>query len=510
MPPARRSSPILLVVLASLYSPLAAGASLPGELIRLRDFWWPLGLMLAIGLGSYACWRAFGAHAEKAALGAVTVVLAYSWFGWAVTVSDGFDPMMLALSLVGIGCLLIGMATTHRRRPLLLAFLLRMALVLVLWNTAGIAWALGHAGRVPAPRVAANIAAPTTPSREAPDIYLILLDKYTGSAVLRTQYGFDNGAFETALRQRGFVVPAHPRPNYTHTFLTLGSMLNVRYVDDLTRWLGASSEWGPGYPLIENNRVMAFLHGRGYQVVTFPTEFGGTRQNRYADLQLPAPKDVRPEVEAVWSRQTATPVLWSLWSRLTGGEMEVLPYLPSSPALMDWRFQVLGRLPDASAHPLFVFAHLLTPHEPYIYDARCQPRPSFWPLTDEAQGVVARAYVAQIQCVNAKLLVAVDTILALSRTPPIILLQGDHGHGRLGRLLPNWGDASPAAREDRTSVFAAYLLPRLPADSVPADISPVNLMRLVLRQYFGADLPSLPEATYWSAAGHPYIFTRVH
>ena len=510
MPPARWFSPILLVVLASLYSPLVAGASVTGELIRLRDFWWPLGLMLAIGIGTYACWRAFGADAEKAALGAVTVVLTYSWFGWAVTVSDGFDPLRLALSLVGIGCLLTGLFATPRRFSLLVAILFRMAVVLVLWNAVAIAWALGHAGRVPPPRVPANIAAPEDPGGERPDIYVILLDKYTGSAVLRAQYGFDNAPFEAALRQRGFVVPAHARPNYTHTFLTLASMLNVRYLDDLTGRHGASGDWGTVYPLIENNRVMAFLHDRGYRLVTFPTEFGATRRNRYADLQLPAPRDVRPELQAVWSHQTAGPVLLTLWSRLTGGVMEVPPYLPSQPALMDWRFHALASLPDTSGHPLFVFAHLLTPHEPYVYDARCHHRPSFWPLTDAAGDVVARAYVAQIQCVNQKVVAAVDTILARSRTPPIILLQADHGHGRLGRLLPSLDQASPAAREDRTSVFAAYLLSRIPPDSVPADISPVNVMRLVLRRYFGADLPPLPEATYWSDSRHPYIFTRVH
>jgi hypothetical protein len=34
-------------------------------------------------------------------------------------------------------------------------------------------------------------------------------------------------------------------------------------------------------------------------------------------------------------------------------------------------------------------------------------------------------------------------------------------------------------------------------------------MRLVLRYYFGADLPRLEDASYWSPTVAPYQFTRI-
>jgi hypothetical protein len=356
--------------------------------------------------------------------------------------------------------------------------------------------------------VDAGIATTVPGVQPAPDIYLILVDKYSRSDLLAERYGFDNRPFESELRRGGFVIPPAARANYVHTFLALAGMLNVEYLDDLSSSFGKSLHWELTYPLIENNRVAAFLHEHGYRVVTFPTEFGGTRQNRYADLQLPAPRDVRSEVQAAWWHVTALPVVHELACHAVSCASENPPYAPASTDLMDWRFRMLASLPDSSGHPLFVFAHLLTPHEPYVYDEHCDHAAPYWPRSDTGTRVPA-AYVAQVQCANAKLLEVVDSIRVRSRVPPVILLQADHGHARLGRDIPPIGEANHEAIRDRTSVFAAYLLPGIPADSVPADVSPINMMRLVLRHYLGADLPPLPERTYWSSTGMPYVFTPV-
>jgi hypothetical protein len=40
-------------------------------------------------------------------------------------------------------------------------------------------------------------------------------------------------------------------------------------------------------------------------------------------------------------------------------------------------------------------------------------------------------------------------------------------------------------------------------------VTPVSALRLVLRHYFGADLPPLPDASYWSSNDRPYDFARV-
>jgi hypothetical protein len=49
----------------------------------------------------------------------------------------------------------------------------------------------------------------------------------------------------------------------------------------------------------------------------------------------------------------------------------------------------------------------------------------------------------------------------------------------------------------------------VPRDSIPERISPVNAARLLLRQYFCADLPALEDWTFWSSAAQPYLFEKV-
>ena len=60
-----------------------------------------------------------------------------------------------------------------------------------------------------------------------------------------------------------------------------------------------------------------------------------------------------------------------------------------------------------------------------------------------------------------------------------------------------------------THAFAAYALPGLPAESLPEGMTPVNVVRLVLRHYLNADLPPLPDRSYWSPTNQPFAFTQV-
>jgi hypothetical protein len=363
----------------------------------------------------------------------------------------------------------------------------------------------GLALEAPLPRGGAASA-----ERRPPDIFLLVLDKYTGSSVLAARYGFDNRPFEDSLRARGFLVPARARANYVHTSLALAAMLNLDYLDSLPGRFGEEEEdWRLVYPLIEDHRLAAFLRRRGYGYVFFPSAFPPTRQSRIADAQLPSPSQIRPEFEAVWLWTTPVQAAHLLACRMLGCRVYGFSYTPESADLLDWK---LARLPGLAGaeRPIFVFAHLTLPHEPYVYDRTCAHREPYWPLDDSVDTLaVKRAYVEQIECLNRKLLVLVDALRKRSSTPPVILLQSDHGHGRLGRIAPALDATAPWQVAERRAIFAAYALPGVSPDAVYDSISPVNATRLVLRHYFKADLPPRADVTYWSAWARPYRFTRL-
>jgi arylsulfatase A-like enzyme len=188
----------------------------------------------------------------------------------------------------------------------------------------------------------------------------------------------------------------------------------------------------------------------------------------------------------------------------------LLPYILESAESFDWKFEQLSRL-ARSAEPLFVLAHLTLPHEPYLYAGDCTRIPPYWPVRDDGPEAerVKQAYVAQLQCVNRKLGRLVNDLEHASARPLVVLLQSDHGHGRLGRDQPPLEDAPPDRVAERIDIFAAYHLPGAPADLVHDSIGPVNAMRAVMRHYFGFPLPPLEEASYWSGYLRPYQLTRV-
>jgi hypothetical protein len=78
------------------------------------------------------------------------------------------------------------------------------------------------------------------------------------------------------------------------------------------------------------------------------------------------------------------------------------------------------------------------------------------------------------------MLTIISEILANSTTPPIIIIQGDHGFGE--------GDNFP--------ILNAYYLPGIDPGVLYPTISPVNSFRLIFNEYFGSNLIQLPDQSF--------------
>ena len=95
----------------------------------------------------------------------------------------------------------------------------------------------------------------------------------------------------------------------------------------------------------------------------------------------------------------------------------------------------------------------------------------------------------------------------------MIILQADHGSGWL-TIDPIRGyslsarQATPEQLGERLGIFAAYLFPG--ADTaVSSDISPVNVLPLVLNALFGQQVDLLPDHSYWSTYQDPLSLTQI-
>ncbi|MGH7525142.1 MAG: hypothetical protein ACREMX_00400 [Gemmatimonadales bacterium] len=516
-----RSGPLPFYPVAfAIYPPLALAAENAGELLALCSLVTPIVASAVVALAALTLLSRIIREVHKRALIATVVsyaVTCYGYFKGMLSTIPALSPLAaddVALPIWGLLALSVSLQLYRVHWPLRgsYAFLNLTSLILLTFPAYTLAAHRGFGDAppaVPEPLVARASDDPRASVR--PDIYFLMLDKYTGSSSLRTNYEFDNGPFEARLRDRGFFVAAHSRTNYVHTFQVLASMLNWEYLDSPPREGPTQHEYlHSSYERIESNRTWQFLKQRGYRFVFFPTGLPATARNRLADVQLPDPRYATSEFQVAWLHTTVAPVIARWRCRVVRCIDDAFPYTPEPAARIDWKFQRLATLPG-SPGPLFVFAHILVPHEPYIYNADCSHRTAFWPANDFGinEPKVKHAYVAQLICVNRKVLQLIDQLIRRSPTPPVIILQSDHGHGRLGRVPPPFHQARRENVRERVDIFAAYHLPAGGEVVVHDSISPVNVFRGVLRHYFGANLPPLEDITYWSAWEEPYRFTRI-
>jgi hypothetical protein len=398
------------------------------------------------------------------------------------------------------------------RRPTLLdraeRFLTLTSGMLLAWLVLSIGLAQYRSARVI--RESAVVRRVTEPIRTRPeakvgpkrDIYLIILDEYANAEVTGRLFGFDNHVFLDSLRQLGFVVPA-VHSNYCHTFLSVPSMINASHIVGLSGELGRKSvdRTVTDY-LVRHNRTVPFFKSQGYQYALFPTlGWEATRHDQRADIEFHTRQEIDPARGVLRSGLRDVLTKTSLLKFIDWGTGRLnRDYLTRT-------LTGIAQIPKAPG-PVFTFAHVMSPHDPYVFDRNCGP------AHQEAGGSRkqrdAAAYVEQIQCLNRKVLDLVTTVLRTSELPPVILLQGDHGSKT---LLP-YKDRTPdhitlAAGKERLGAFGAYYLPDHGSEVFGDSVTIVNVMGNVLRFYLGADLPREPDDMYLSVHRAPFAFKQV-
>jgi hypothetical protein len=327
-----------------------------------------------------------------------------------------------------------------------------------------------------------------------PNIYYFVFDRYAGDETLRTHHAWDNGKFLGALEDRGFVVPERAYTNYPTTTLSLASTMNMTYLDPLASAVPPDYQLlVPFHEAIKSSRLVHALKGAGYSYAHIGSWWDPTRTSALATTRI----QTLPVSE--FGRVILTTTALAPVAREVLGLGE-LPVLHRRVALE--QFDALGRVATMRG-PKFVFAHILMPHPPYVFtkdgDTKVeQPR---------TVGTKMAAYVDQLKYTNAKILKALDQILAVD-PDPVIVIQADEGPNPLYGSLnhPDWPNADGKSIVTKYQILAAFRLPGVPPTAVADTVTSVNTFRFVLSHYLGADLEPLPDRMFGSKKGAPYRF----
>lgn len=346
-----------------------------------------------------------------------------------------------------------------------------------------------------------------------PDIYYIIVDGYAREDTLRQVYEYDNKPFLSFLEGEGFYIAEDSRSNYAQTGLSLGSSLNMDYLEQLLssgeKNTGRESVW----QIIEHNEARRLLESLGYTTVAFSTGLAGTEWND-ADIYLTA-GSVDEDLGLVGANPFESLLIATSLLRLPSDGVVALPrFVPDvrypyevHRARIRNIFDQLQDLPEVEG-PKFVFAHIISPHAPFVFAADGSPITPNVPFTlrftydagDPAAADYIEGYRDQTAFVNAELEKAIRAIVANSEVPPVILLQGDHG--------PDSNSGRQSYVQERMTNLNAYLLPT-GTEALYPGLTPVNSFRIVFNELFGGDYPILPDRVLYSQYDAPYDFHDV-
>jgi hypothetical protein len=381
-------------------------------------------------------------------------------------------------------------------------------------NVAGIslvALAIGSAA-ITAERIkqeAAKVAslAPVSSTRtegRSPDVFYIILDGYGRSDQLKRVIGLDNSPFIKALVERGFVVANQSHSNYCQTEISLASSLNMEYVQSLVRPTGQPmADRSLLDRLIDRSSVSAEFGRRGYRYLAITTGFPA--------LEFASADVVLPEQQ---HRLLLGAALLDLTPFARNAFIRQSQFQSRRDALKEG-FQSLKSLGANVARPRFVVVHILAPHPPFVFGAEGQPiQPammfgysdgSHYRAGGGSESSYREGYRGQAQWVDTQVIESLDSLLATAPVPPIIVIQGDHG----SKLELDQESAVNTDVNECFSNLTAVLAPKNIQDEVQADITPVNLFRVILRGMFGENLADLKARCYYSKWSAPLEFEDI-
>jgi hypothetical protein len=505
------SSSALHPVLIAAFPVLFLFAQNAEQQVTLAPLWLPLLVCTAAGVGALLVFAGIMRDWQRGALLASLLLALFFSFGhvWNLVGSALGQRWVLAIPW-GLIALVGGVLIWRGGRWVSSAgrFLNIAAVLLVAFNVfrvANFASESSAAAQSVLPPAELHLHAPA----ELPDIYYIILDRYANVDTLRTIYGYDNEPFMRDLEARGFTIARHAWANYFKTALSLYSSLSMKHIDP--------ADLGETEPPYDFTSIFAALRGHltvpsalkslGYDYIHLGNWWEPTATNIDADISL------RFQESAEFSSALISTTMLSLISPEidqggsdVSGETIERRDLARNTTLYDF-----DRLEESAgrAGPTYVFAHILVPHPPYVFNPDGSPL-----YLDEANNRQENInYVRQLQFTNMKILHAIDVLIADSDRTPVIILQADEGpwpkEFEQDEEGFQWLDAYPSQIQQKFGILNAVRMPGVdPTKFGFTDhTSPVNEFRVFFDAYFDADLPMLPDVTYLSPDyAHMYDF----
>lgn len=327
-----------------------------------------------------------------------------------------------------------------------------------------------------------------------PDIYMVLVDGHARPDIVEDVYGTDETAFLNALAADGFVVASRSRSNYTQTLETLSSFLSQAHLADINRMDGllAGTEGRPAGAIARNvindNVTFAFLRARGYEIGAISSGFDQAAM-READWFVDTGQISEFEI-GLLRRSVLNHVLEAVAPDVVGAQQR---------ARIQAVFDEFGASPSRTGdRPRFVFAHVPSPHVPWVFRADGSSRTvsdleHFYAETPASTGLtleeLAAAYGEQVVDSDRRLLESLDRLnvaIDARGRPAVVVVFSDHGswvYADGGDIRLRFKNLLAVRATDRTL-------------ELESNVTLVNVLPSLFEQLYGVAWVRRPDTQY--------------
>ena len=350
--------------------------------------------------------------------------------------------------------------------------------------------------------------------KKTPDIYYIVVDEYAPLRTLEKFYDYNNSDFIKFLEEKGFYVTKNSHSNYAQTSTSLASTLNMKYLNYLSEIIeNESKDHGILYQMLDNNLVMRNFKSAGYQVYNISSGAWNTGSVNIADEHL-CSKNQNIDYRTLYQLKQIS-VLRAFDIFIKEPTSRIFHQQHRDTILC--QFGEITKIKQITEEPVFVFMHVLTPHEPFVFGPNGEEvdyKYTLGPNVETPFGPTykfgltpseeIKAYRDQVIYVTKILRQTIDNLLENSDNPPIIIIQSDTGP---------FGSFADMAKEvhhvSRISIFNAYYFPNKEYNLLYDDVTPVNSFRIVFDSQFQTNYGLLEDKSFFSTYEKLYAFTEI-
>jgi len=371
----------------------------------------------------------------------------------------------------------------------------------------------------------------TAPNNK-PDIYYIVMEDYANQTQLTNQFGFKNTDFSTFLSDNGYFLNPDAHQNYPYTTMSIASTLNAGYNTDLIdKFSSATSQTiVPYHRAVQYSSVVSELKSLGYSYDEIGSWYETTNHGPLADqFYLPDRRftffNHLNYLDDFTEGELSQSPFWRFLEAGVGiGHYTIAHYQGvNQTELTSDALSTLKSLVQDPAGGRFIFAHLIIPHEPFYYNADGSLSTNSG--QDNLGEPIKQKYVNQIQYINSQIEPILSEIKKQSNGQAVVILQTDEGPQPMALNDNNFdqdSDSDEINNQDmrqwsdqdldlKYGAMVAYSIPAASQTDLENGANNVDVFRLVLDRYFGANLSILPECyyAYPNGRGHTFVYDDI-